>query len=191
MKLFITAISFLSAAALTTCKPETSETNNSTSGCVIEFTDNYVTIVSAGSDTLTYSIANIEKLPSERILLRDSILITYKNDFGFCDATSIIVVGHNLPYINNRTEMLLGTWSNNDGNCDESDSLTLTFNSDNTVDINMKGNPTREQWLVEGKSILLGNNMSDSQKYDVVRVDNETLTMCMGKEIVHFKKTID
>ena len=183
MKLnYVILLCLLSATMLTTCK---SELRYTASGCVVESAHNYVTIVS-GSDTLTYSIANLERDSQDKILYRDSVLITYINDFGFCDATSLIVVGHNLPYINNRSDMLLGTWRN------EKQSMELTFNSDNTVDIHAEGEPTREQWIVDGKNVIFGNLVAEkSSQLGLVRVDNSTLTLSDGDQIVYFTKTTD
>lgn len=172
-------------ASLTTCTNR--EGRFTTVGHVADIKNNQISIVTIDKDTLRYSTEKLISLSNEPIFLKDSVLISYIDTLGQNNATSILVISHNLPNINNRSAMLIGTWQSTISQYDTV-KFMVKFKVDSTVEITDNGGYLNQNWFVEGDSIMLSNGYKLTQKYNLIRVDNATLTLNDGARVVHFSK---
>lgn len=168
------------------CNSSQSETQTAT-GRVIETSINFLSIETDNGDTLTYSTYDIDRGSIDKVFIEDSVIVTYNYKNGIASVSDIVVINHNLPFINNISAMLVGTWSNGDSSAIEVPNK-LIFNTDSTLEMIVSDNKESLKWYIEGNTITT-HDSSKTNTISVVRVDNNILTLSFSDDkVVHFDK---
>jgi membrane carboxypeptidase/penicillin-binding protein PbpC len=168
------------------CNSSQSETQTAT-GRVIETSINFLSIETDNGDTLTYSTYDIDRDNIDKVFIEDSVIVTYNYKNGIASVSDIVVINHNLPFINNISAMLVGTWSNDDSSTIEVPNK-LIFNTDSTLEIIVSNNKESLKWYIEGNTITT-HDSSKTNTISIVRVDNNILTLSFSDDkVVHFDK---
>lgn len=190
MKTTIQHISILCffTAIITSCSTSTSEKEISTEkGRVIETSPNYLSITTSNGDTLTYSTYDINKNNIDKVFLEDSVIINYTMVNGIATVSDIIVINHNLPFINNISAMLVGTWHVGDS-ADINMPNKIIFRTDSTLEIINPEYSEDRKWYMDGKTIATQCTTA-IKNISVIHVDSNKLTLSFSdNNIVHFNK---
>jgi membrane carboxypeptidase/penicillin-binding protein PbpC len=176
----------LMSLVIVECNSSQSETQTAT-GRVIETSINFLSIETDNGDTLTYSTYDIDRDNIDKVFIEDSVIVTYNYKNGIASVSDIVVINHNLPFINNISAMLVGTWSNDDSSTIEVPNK-LIFNTDSTLEIIVSNNKESLKWYIEGNTITTHDSFK-TNTISIVRVDNNILTLSFSDDkVVHFDK---
>lgn len=186
----ILVICFL-CIATSSCNNTNKQLDSKTaSGIVIENSINYISIKTNNGDTLTYSTYELNRDSVDKVFLEDSVLVKYQYIDGIATISDIVVINHNLPFINNISAMLVGTWNNND-TTNINNPNKLIFNTDSTLEIITTDNKECLKWYIDGCNIMTHDTLS-TNSIAVVRVDDNYLTISISNDnVIKFDKVVE
>ena len=174
MRRYVKHAVVLAVVALTVMACSHKETTDTTILAKVYNVDNEtVTLAYPSRDTLHLCLPDSVRRQAGNILVDDAAAVTYRNE----TIVDFVVIYHGKPQINNVNAMLIGTWHSQ--NKIPEFSSDITFNAAGTLSYLASAEKLQNRkWELCGSELyILAPSGATAYKYDILRLDDSTLTI--------------
>lgn len=174
----IAYLTLMLAAIVCGCKSQSSETKPSViEGVFLNGDSSHIELVANGDSHYTISLGDSISC-RERLVSGDSIAVKY-NYAGDSLLVRDVILLSRPSRMSNVALMFVGTWLHPDR------AVNVTFNLDYTAIV--KGSDISAHWNISDRKLAVSQDNSPEgvHEYDIIRIDDNTLTLCYADSTIH------